>query len=167
LFRVSGDATEVSALKQAFETTDKVDMTHASPHAVTGVLKMFLRELSEPLFTFEEYENFLTAWREVRTIMSSMSLLSIMHAASVNHVLFCQHACRFCQSRMSLLLIMHIASVNHYKPCLLYQTLTLYYFLFLRFLRRCRVTSTRSTPSYCSLALPFVPHTHSIYYYPS
>ena len=32
---------------------------HTDPHAVTGLMKQYIRELPEPIFTFELYDQFL------------------------------------------------------------------------------------------------------------
>ncbi|KAF2074119.1 hypothetical protein CYY_004561 [Polysphondylium violaceum] len=56
LFRVSGHHAHISALKQAFEKNESIDFSLVSTHAVANVLKFYLRELPEPLFTFNSYE---------------------------------------------------------------------------------------------------------------
>jgi hypothetical protein len=38
-----------------------MDLSRYDPHVVSGVLKEFLRELPEPLLTFEHYDGFLAA----------------------------------------------------------------------------------------------------------
>ena len=40
-----------------------IDLTKYDIHAVTGLLKLWLRELAEPIFTFELYDVFLHAMR--------------------------------------------------------------------------------------------------------
>eukprot|EP01132_Coremiostelium_polycephalum_P000634 gene634-787_t len=56
LFRVPGHYADVNALKASFEKNEYIDLSLTNPHAVTGVLKQYLRDLPEPLFTFNSYE---------------------------------------------------------------------------------------------------------------
>lgn len=62
LFRVPGSASEVRRLKMGFDTglADLCDRV-SDPHAVAGTLKLYLRELPEPLLTFNLYSNWLEA----------------------------------------------------------------------------------------------------------
>jgi len=61
LFRISGGSEEVAQLKLMFNKVEEGTGKHPnlntfSPHTVAGVLKMFFRELPEPLLTFEAYQ---------------------------------------------------------------------------------------------------------------
>jgi myosin-9 len=40
---------------------EKADLSAMNPHALASVLKEFLRELPEPLLTFEAYNDFILA----------------------------------------------------------------------------------------------------------
>ncbi|XP_037093395.1 active breakpoint cluster region-related protein-like isoform X3 [Pollicipes pollicipes] len=65
VYRVSGSATDINRLKKLFETNiyeaeqliKEVDI-----HSVTGLLKLYLRELPEALFTDELYSRFFNAF---------------------------------------------------------------------------------------------------------
>jgi len=60
IYRVSGVKTKVEALSQQFETGGSVvDLQSTFPHLITSVLKLYLRELPEPLMTFELYPEFI------------------------------------------------------------------------------------------------------------
>uniref|UniRef100_A0A665X7B1 BCR activator of RhoGEF and GTPase n=1 Tax=Echeneis naucrates TaxID=173247 RepID=A0A665X7B1_ECHNA len=64
IYRVSGVATDIQALKTAFDTNNKdvsVMMSEMDVNAIAGTLKLYFRELPEPLFTDELYPNFAGA----------------------------------------------------------------------------------------------------------
>uniref|UniRef100_A0A3Q2XIF6 BCR activator of RhoGEF and GTPase n=1 Tax=Hippocampus comes TaxID=109280 RepID=A0A3Q2XIF6_HIPCM len=61
IYRVSGVATDIQALKGAFDLNNKdvsVMMRDMDVNAIAGTLKLYFRELPEPLFTDELYPNF-------------------------------------------------------------------------------------------------------------
>uniref|UniRef100_G1SMT6 BCR activator of RhoGEF and GTPase n=1 Tax=Oryctolagus cuniculus TaxID=9986 RepID=G1SMT6_RABIT len=61
IYRVSGVATDIQALKAAFDVNNKdvsVMMSQMDVNAIAGTLKLYFRELPEPLFTDEFYPNF-------------------------------------------------------------------------------------------------------------
>uniref|UniRef100_A0A8D3BB75 BCR activator of RhoGEF and GTPase n=1 Tax=Scophthalmus maximus TaxID=52904 RepID=A0A8D3BB75_SCOMX len=61
IYRVSGVATDIQALKTAFDTNNKdvsVMMSEMDVNAIAGTLKLYFRELPEPLFTDDLYPNF-------------------------------------------------------------------------------------------------------------
>uniref|UniRef100_A0A8D2CMP2 BCR activator of RhoGEF and GTPase n=1 Tax=Sciurus vulgaris TaxID=55149 RepID=A0A8D2CMP2_SCIVU len=61
IYRVSGVATDIQALKAAFDINNKdvsVMMSEMDVNAIAGTLKLYFRELPEPLFTDEFYPNF-------------------------------------------------------------------------------------------------------------
>ncbi|XP_040187045.1 rho GTPase-activating protein 44 isoform X5 [Rana temporaria] len=62
LFRVAPSASKLKKLKAALDCC-VVDVAEysADPHAIAGALKSYLRELPEPLMTFELYEEWIQA----------------------------------------------------------------------------------------------------------
>ncbi|KAG7489339.1 breakpoint cluster region protein [Solea senegalensis] len=61
IYRVSGVATDIQALKAAFDSNNRdvsVMMREMDVNAIAGTLKLYFRELPEPLFTDELYPNF-------------------------------------------------------------------------------------------------------------
>uniref|UniRef100_A0A8C2KWM8 Si:dkey-91m11.5 n=1 Tax=Cyprinus carpio TaxID=7962 RepID=A0A8C2KWM8_CYPCA len=61
IYRVSGVATDIQALKAAFDSNNKdvsVMMSEMDVNAIAGTLKLYFRELPEPLFTDELCANF-------------------------------------------------------------------------------------------------------------
>jgi len=62
IFRVSGSKVEINNFREAFERGDDplADMTDASDiNSVAGVLKMYLRELREPVFSIQYFDQFM------------------------------------------------------------------------------------------------------------
>lgn len=66
IYRISGNAGDMQRLKKecdenvftaTYESTQEV-------HAVSGLLKLYFRELADPLFTNALYEDFIVAARE-------------------------------------------------------------------------------------------------------
>ena len=62
LFRIAGQATKVRKLKASFDA-GLADLSgeEYDVHAITGALKQYLRELPEPLMTFELHHNWIEA----------------------------------------------------------------------------------------------------------
>lgn len=56
IYRVNGVKTRVEKLCQAFENgKELVELSHAPPHDISNVLKLYLRQLPEPLISFRFY----------------------------------------------------------------------------------------------------------------
>ena len=67
IFRVSGSQVEIAHIRDAFERGDDplADVTDASDiNSVAGVLKLYLRELREPLFPIQYFEHFMELARK-------------------------------------------------------------------------------------------------------
>lgn len=65
VYRVSGSASDLNRLKKSFETNAyeaEQLLKEVDIHSVTGVLKLYLRELPEALFTDALYPELLKAW---------------------------------------------------------------------------------------------------------
>ncbi|XP_069135362.1 active breakpoint cluster region-related protein-like [Argopecten irradians] len=63
IYRVSGVTSEIQRLKKTFDKNMRAGTNAISSsdiHAVTGVLKLFFRELPEPLFTEANYKAFIS-----------------------------------------------------------------------------------------------------------
>lgn len=58
---MSGNIKDIYKLKELYEERKPVELTKYDVHSIAGLLKLFLRELSEPLFTHELYDAFTTA----------------------------------------------------------------------------------------------------------
>lgn len=58
IFRISGNTREVNDLKARIENGHDVVLSDYSPHTVACLLKLWLRELPEPLMTYDLYDDF-------------------------------------------------------------------------------------------------------------
>jgi RhoGAP domain len=66
LFRISGESTETKDIRDAYVVRGEENVSFAKkdPHSVAGALKMWLRDLDNPLMTFECYQLWLDAMEE-------------------------------------------------------------------------------------------------------
>lgn len=68
IFRVSGSQVEISAFRESFERGEDplADTTDASDiNSIAGVLKLYLRELREPLFPIIYFDHFIQLARKL------------------------------------------------------------------------------------------------------
>ncbi|CAI9736662.1 GTPase-activating 29-like isoform X6 [Octopus vulgaris] len=66
IYRVSGVKSKVESLCKQFEADpDGVDLEQQHPNVITSVLKMYLRQLPEPLLTFDAYGGFIQTAKEI------------------------------------------------------------------------------------------------------
>ncbi|KAM6957042.1 rho GTPase-activating protein 17b isoform 2-T2 [Aplochiton taeniatus] len=62
LFRIAAGASKLKKLKAALDcSTSQLEEFYSDPHAVAGALKSYLRELPEPLMTFQLYDEWTQA----------------------------------------------------------------------------------------------------------
>ncbi|KAE8595861.1 hypothetical protein XENTR_v10015893 [Xenopus tropicalis] len=67
LYRVSGNLAVIQKLRFAVTHDEKLDLNDSKwedIHVITGALKMFFRELPEPLFTFSHFNDFVNAIKQ-------------------------------------------------------------------------------------------------------
>ncbi|XP_072859071.2 rho GTPase-activating protein 12 isoform X2 [Pogona vitticeps] len=67
LYRVSGNLAVIQKLRFAVNHDEKLDLNDSKwedIHVITGALKMFFRELPEPLFTFSHFNDFVNAIKQ-------------------------------------------------------------------------------------------------------
>jgi len=70
LFRVPGDQKEIEHIRQSWDKGHRVDIqTIQNPHTVTGLMKLFFRQLPDPLLTFEAYDALATISSQLTTIL--------------------------------------------------------------------------------------------------
>lgn len=61
VFRVSPPKTQLDDTKKKLDSGQEIDWTSLDEHVCTGTIKLFLRELPQPLLTFELYSKFVAA----------------------------------------------------------------------------------------------------------
>lgn len=69
IYRVNGAKSRVEKLCQAFENgKDLVELSDLYPHDISNVLKLFLRQLPEPLMLFRLYNEFIGLAKECHNV---------------------------------------------------------------------------------------------------
>ncbi|KAM9789940.1 rho GTPase-activating protein 29-like [Neosynchiropus ocellatus] len=70
IYRVNGAKSRVEKLCQAFENgKDLVELSELSPHDISNVLKLYLRQLPEPLILYRFYNDFIGLAKEYQRVM--------------------------------------------------------------------------------------------------
>nr|XP_056703073.1 SH3 domain-binding protein 1 [Euleptes europaea] len=78
LFRLAAGASVLKKLKYCLASgSSALDEFYADPHAVAGALKCYLRELPQPLMTFELYDD----WLKATIVKESESRLELLRDA--------------------------------------------------------------------------------------
>ena len=82
IFRVPGDRTVLNELRMAYDAGDKVDLDSVKdPHAVASLLKMYLRDLPEPLIPEALFEPLVATQTQIeRAPQSSAAALEQVRA---------------------------------------------------------------------------------------
>eukprot|EP01096_Ripella_sp_DP13-Kostka_P016176 TRINITY_DN7794_c0_g2_i1.p1 TRINITY_DN7794_c0_g2~~TRINITY_DN7794_c0_g2_i1.p1 ORF type:complete len:626 (+),score=313.72 TRINITY_DN7794_c0_g2_i1:140-2017(+) len=89
IFRASGTPAEVKLLRESFDKGEVVDVktTITEPHSACVALKLFLRDLADPLLTRDLYPSFCTAAgiaNEERKIQQMRDLLEMVPPQNFN-----------------------------------------------------------------------------------
>ncbi|XP_067649209.1 active breakpoint cluster region-related protein-like [Haliotis asinina] len=82
IYRVSGVTSEVQKLKKTFDKNVRAGthlVTDCDIHAVTGMLKLYFRELPEPLFTEANYTNFVDSLQLSDKEAQEKCMLGLLH----------------------------------------------------------------------------------------
>uniref|UniRef100_A0A668AM04 Rho GTPase-activating protein 29 n=1 Tax=Myripristis murdjan TaxID=586833 RepID=A0A668AM04_9TELE len=98
IYRVNGAKSRVEKLCQAFENgKDLVELSDLYPHDISNVLKLYLRQLPEPLILFRYYNDFIGLAKESQSIiveeveasrLSPTPLTPAQVSVELNRVLF-------------------------------------------------------------------------------
>jgi len=78
LFRTAGNPTKVEFYKEEFNSGKDVNFADVDPHVVAGLLKVFLKELPEPLLTHNLYKKFLSV-ETLPQLQECISALPVAH----------------------------------------------------------------------------------------
>lgn len=82
IYRISGVTSEIQRIKRAFDKNLRAGLNilaDSDIHAVTGVLKLYFRELPEPLFTEESYPQFVDSIALADEDSKEKCLLQLLH----------------------------------------------------------------------------------------
>eukprot|EP01133_Synstelium_polycarpum_P011644 gene11644-13596_t len=81
IFRISGNAVKVKELKKSLENEEDIDLSKIQDkNVIAGAFKMFLREMAEPLLTFDLYKNFLGSY-DIKDKSAKVSFLKSLITA--------------------------------------------------------------------------------------
>lgn len=101
LYRKSGVSSKIKELQRKMNELGEIDYESYNVHVLTNVLKTFLRDLPEPLLTFDRYDDFLRAADlsdesdRVQTLLSLIKKLPPAHHALLERLVF--HLARVAQ----------------------------------------------------------------------
>ncbi|CAG5120421.1 unnamed protein product, partial [Candidula unifasciata] len=126
LYRVSGNLAEIQKLRCAVDTDDAYNLCDEQwdIHVLTGALKLFFRELKEPVFPFNMYDRFVDAIKkETRKDKLSSFKSAVANLPACNHAtlkeLF-KHLCKVMDaSHVNRMQTQNLAIV--FGPTLLWQ----------------------------------------------
>ncbi|XP_062308505.1 rho GTPase-activating protein 17b isoform X4 [Osmerus eperlanus] len=86
LFRIAAGASKLKKLKAALDcSTSQLEEFYSDPHAVAGALKSYLRELPEPLMTFQLYDEWIQASNVTDSDKRLQALWVICDSMPKNH----------------------------------------------------------------------------------
>ncbi|XP_061444863.1 rho GTPase-activating protein 27 isoform X2 [Rhineura floridana] len=106
LYRISGNLATIQKLRYKVDRDERLDLDDGrwdDVHVITGALKLFFRELPEPLFPFSHFDKFIAAIKITEPSRRSHRLRELVNSLPpANHntmrVLF-QHLCRVIELR--------------------------------------------------------------------
>ncbi|KAJ8397567.1 hypothetical protein AAFF_G00438430 [Aldrovandia affinis] len=89
IYRVNGAKSRVEKLCQAFENgKDLVELSDLYPHDISNVLKLYLRQLPEPLILFRYYNDFIGLAKECQRIIVDQAEEHSQISVELNRVIF-------------------------------------------------------------------------------
>ncbi|XP_051732620.1 rho GTPase-activating protein 24 isoform X2 [Ctenopharyngodon idella] len=97
LFRQPGQATLVKELQEAFDAGEKPSFDSTDVHTVASLLKLYLRELPEPLVPFSRYEEFLICGKRIPSNREKglQDLKSLLYELPVANFNLLKYICQF------------------------------------------------------------------------
>lgn len=66
IFRVSGVTKRINAYKVSIDSGQPFEISNAVPHDISSLLKLYLREMAEPLLTYRLYDFYIAAAKHLR-----------------------------------------------------------------------------------------------------
>ncbi|XP_058271241.1 rho GTPase-activating protein 24 isoform X2 [Hemibagrus wyckioides] len=97
LFRQPGQATLVKELQEAFDAGEKPSFDSTDVHTVASLLKLYLRELPEPLVPFSRYQEFLICGKKISSHREQglLELRNLLHELPVANFKLLKYICQF------------------------------------------------------------------------
>nr|DBA31560.1 TPA: hypothetical protein GDO54_007387 [Pyxicephalus adspersus] len=123
IYRKPGSTNKIRELKQNLDTDiDSVNLDDYNIHVIASVFKQWLRELPNPLMTFELYEEFLRSMglgerkETVRGVYSVIDQLSRTHLSTLERLIF--HLVRIAQQEETNRMSANALAIV-FAPCIL------------------------------------------------
>ncbi|ESO11090.1 hypothetical protein HELRODRAFT_72679 [Helobdella robusta] len=85
IYRVSGNMASIQKLRNMVDMNEYYDLSDSmwDIHTITGALKLFFRELSEPLFTYALYDDFIKALHNLNQIKELIKKLPVTNGKTL------------------------------------------------------------------------------------
>ncbi|KAM4746861.1 unconventional myosin-IXa isoform 2-T2 [Rhinophrynus dorsalis] len=123
IYRKPGSTNKIRELRQSLDTDiDSVNLDEYNIHVIASVFKQWLRELPNPLMTFELYEEFLRSMglgerkETVRGVYSVIDQLSRTHLSTLERLIF--HLVRIAQQEETNRMSANALAIV-FAPCIL------------------------------------------------
>ncbi|KAM8973992.1 unconventional myosin-IXa isoform 2-T2 [Pelodytes ibericus] len=123
IYRKPGSTNKIRELRQSLDTDiDTVNLDEYNIHVIASVFKQWLRELPNPLMTFELYEEFLRSMglgerkETVRRVYSVIDQLSRTHLCTLERLIF--HLVRVAQQEETNRMSANALAIV-FAPCIL------------------------------------------------
>ncbi|TFK02455.1 delta and Notch-like epidermal growth factor-related receptor [Platysternon megacephalum] len=123
IYRKSGSTNKIKELRQGLDTDiDNVNLDDYNIHVIASVFKQWLRDLPNPLMTFELYEEFLRAMglqerkETIRGVYSVIDQLSRTHLSTLERLIF--HLVRIAQQEETNRMSANALAIV-FAPCIL------------------------------------------------
>ncbi|KAG8440257.1 hypothetical protein GDO86_006141 [Hymenochirus boettgeri] len=123
IYRKPGSTNKIRELRQSLDTDiDNVNLDEYNIHVIASVFKQWLRELPNPLMTFELYEEFLRSMglgerkETVRGVYSVIDQLSRTHLSTLERLIF--HLVRIAQQEETNRMSANALAIV-FAPCIL------------------------------------------------
>eukprot|EP00744_Colponema_vietnamica_P005349 GILI01007846.1.p1 GENE.GILI01007846.1~~GILI01007846.1.p1 ORF type:complete len:421 (+),score=138.84 GILI01007846.1:86-1264(+) len=102
VFRLPGSTAQVQALKQQYDDGEEPDLNEIlDAHTITSLLKLFFREMPEPLFPFDMYPTFIQAQQLKDDTQRYQAVVVTVGSLPRLHYVLLRTLCRFLH-RLSL-----------------------------------------------------------------
>eukprot|EP01122_Echinamoeba_exundans_P009882 TRINITY_DN3558_c0_g1_i1.p1 TRINITY_DN3558_c0_g1~~TRINITY_DN3558_c0_g1_i1.p1 ORF type:complete len:1362 (+),score=342.93 TRINITY_DN3558_c0_g1_i1:171-4256(+) len=100
VFRLSAIKDDLDDIKMRMDRGHPPDFSNSldNPHVVTGILKQYLREMPDPLFTFDLYDEFIKAARISDHDTQAKELKRLVDKLPLTNKKTLQHITKMCQA---------------------------------------------------------------------
>jgi len=87
IYRISAEHSLIETLKNKLDSGAAYDLATEDIHTLTGIFKTFLRELPEPLLTFDLHDEFMGAGEDVGKLRVAVKKLPVINLALLHDLM--------------------------------------------------------------------------------